>query len=204
MKVVMQLILSLFLFFICATTKGQKQTEFSLLFGEAFNCFDCEKTTKIEKYTLAINSIDFSTDMFDLQNYFSAFLNRGVLYSEIKDYEAAKKDFQTAIKINSTAYKPKFLLANLLFDQKNLNGAVELYSSLESELIAKLDTLVETENPFIYEEREETNKNVRKVQYNLGIALLYLNKRNDACENFLKASKRGYSDAKTAYQQYCK
>lgn len=60
---------------------------------------------------------------------FDAFNARGVAYSQLKQYDQAQLDYEQAIKLNPTFYKPHYNLGRDAFARQNWQQAVEQFSA---------------------------------------------------------------------------
>ncbi len=106
---------------------------------------------------------------------------RGNIYDKKQDFKAALKDFTKAIELNpgyTMAYNNRGIIKGIMNDMK---GAYDDFSMA-----------IEKEPDYA------------DAWYNRGNVLFYIKKKEEACQNWHKASELGSLQAEKIYRQYCK
>jgi len=144
--------------------------------------------------------------------YADAYSNRGNLYSQGENSEAALADFDKAIGLrpHADAY---FNRANEFAKLGQLNNAISDYSK---SLDLRKSADVFTNRAFVFLKQGKLmdsktdlksalklNPNFDRAFFLLGIVFQQEGNKNDACSNFLKAMKLGNANAKAAHKKAC-
>ncbi|PIE88325.1 MAG: hypothetical protein CSA04_02470 [Bacteroidetes bacterium] len=134
-----------------------------------------EHTKAIKYYTQALRESPYNP------NYW---VNRAMAYSKLDMNDKAMKDLNMALKLN-----PDYILALtnkavLYFNGKDFDAAMEIL--------------------FEILEKKPGGEDAGKANYMLGMIYLNRNQREEACPYLEEAMKKGFSQAKTFYDRYCK
>lgn len=132
----------------------------------------------LHNYAQALSNID--TALKFLQYTDELFLSRGYALLGLKKYSESQKMFERVIGRNSQNLHAWFGLGNAFLNAKNYAKAIEAFS------------------------QTITQKSTFELAYfKRGMAYLELNQTDKACNDLLKSSSLGYSDAIFYVQKYC-
>lgn len=124
-----------------------------------------------EKYAKAIDDFNKAFDL-EISNKFDLFLNRGVSYLNLAEYDNAREDLNKAIEMepyNASAYHSR---GRVLYELKEYENAV---SDFQRSL--------------------ELNPKNEVAFFNLGMAFYRMGKKTEACKNFHTSCSMKYENA---------
>lgn len=190
---------------------------FNELFRAAFQCADCADTTQIALYTKAIDHGISDDD--DLYNFHNALVNRGRLYSDVRDFDRAVKDFSLAIDVMPDDHAILSDLATALLENGQYKAALEGYDEYIATMEAQKAEASEffAANPNVAKDSEENrdlegmrrsaieevNEKLARAYNNRGICKGHLRNHQGACADFRKAYEAGMHNLKSFIDAEC-
>jgi len=144
---------------------------------------------------------DYNKALFYDSTNTEAFLNKAILYTEIKKYEQAKIYFDTYLKVSKIISQDYYFYLGLLyFKQSKYNKSILEFAKIQENNENYLDAIYNIAMANI--KMKEYNNSVKylnkyisfdvnnfTVYYYLGISFYYTNMYNEAISNFIKSLK---------------
>ncbi|MFO7656258.1 MAG: tetratricopeptide repeat protein [Bacteroidales bacterium] len=125
-----------------------------------------------QRYKKAIDDFNKTIDLQGSTELYKVYLNRGIAYMNILEYEKATEDFSTSIALNSC-------IASAYHSRGYLNYQLRDYSAAVQDFKKAL----------------EINDNNAETNFNLGMSYFRLEELDNACKFFQKACKAGNVNA---------
>jgi tetratricopeptide (TPR) repeat protein len=203
------------LLFCVLGTQAQDKS-FTDLFQAAFNCRTCADSIQIALYTKAINH--GVTHTVDVYNFHDALVNRGRLYAEAGNFQAAIEDFELALATGPEDYAIRQELATTYLQNGQFQEALQQFDMYINRVEAEKKEMLafyspdQTNDPEEKSEYREMQKR-SETNWNATLAMAYNNRgickgqmRNHraACVDFRKAYEAGMRELKSFLDAECK
>tara|TARA_B100000886_G_scaffold339887_1_gene306825 strand:- start:457 stop:2544 length:2088 start_codon:yes stop_codon:yes gene_type:complete len=143
--------------------EGRNSSELYNLYGSALK--------EIRNFEKALNAFDKSIGQNS--NNFAPFLNKGIIFYDLKDYQKAEKNLQHSININSEIFISNFALALVIHDSVKHNNKDLRYDLLKRSVL-------------FYEKALKLNESFLELYSNYGNALMSLGWQQKAKLIYLK------------------